>query len=169
MPLNIATLSIIPYTLYRATKLRNLHMLKTLIYKTTNSGLRPHVTFVYKIYNTGEFVIRCTYHDEAPKILKKQIPESDIKKILDIIDKNSHLFSVKKVELADEMLTLDSSSTEIFFSDGQRSNTLYAIDSFALSLDKSVDYPNTHMLAQLDDSINKIMEKYYSEDEIRWY
>lgn len=79
------------------------------------------------------------------------------------------MFSVKKVELADEMLTLDSSSTEIFFSDGQRSNTLYAIDSFALSLDKSVDYPNTHMLAQLDDSINKIMEKYYSEDEIRWY
>ncbi len=144
-------------------------MLKTLIYKTTISGSMLPVTFVYKIYNTGEFVISCAYHDEAPKILKKQIPESDIKKILDIIDKNSHLFSVKKVELADEILAEDSSSTEIFFSDGQRSNTLHVIDSFALSLDKSVDYPNTRMLAQLDDSIGKIMEKYYSEDEIRWY
>lgn len=142
-------------------------MLKTLIYKRTNSGLRPPVTSVYKIYNTGEFVISCAYRDEVPKVLKKQIPESDIKKILDIIDKNSHLFSVKKVDLADEMLALDSSSTEIFFSDGQRSNTLYVADSLALSPDKSVDRPDTHMLAQLDDSIDKIMEKYYSEDEIR--
>lgn len=144
-------------------------MLKTLIYKTTISGSMLPVTFVYKIYNTGEFVISCAYRDEAPRILKKQIPESDIKKILDIIDKNSHLFSVKKVELADEILAEDSSSTEIFFSDGQRSNTLHVIDSFALSLDKSVDYPNTHMLAQLDDSIGKIMEKYYSEDELSWH
>ncbi len=135
------------------------YAMKTLIYKSTTRGSFPRVTIIHELYDTGELLISEAFFDDAPNIQNKQIASEDIRKILKLFDKNPRIFSIKDIELANEYLREDASSTEVFLSDGQRSNTLRVADSFILSEDNA-GFPDTKLLADLEKSIDEILQKY---------
>ena len=106
-------------------------MEKGLIYSFRSEGTYcPRYGFC-KVYKDGkvEFGSGHLYSHDHNFVATGRISKSDVHKIIEVIDKYSELFSVKKIEK--EYIITDGTNETIFFSDGQRSNTLEAYSLWA--------------------------------------
>ena len=136
-------------------------MEKNLIYSFRSEGTAlPKYSFC-KVYKDGkvEFGSGWLIDHNHDFVATGQISKQDVHRIEETIDKYSELFSVKKVE--EEYMITDGSYETIFFSDGQRSNTLrtYSLWAWNDSEDRYTDehYPKTLILLKFYKEVRDIL------------